>query len=93
MNDARQQGEWVTNVVLSLDTHWPRRDARLREGPPMATADYTREELASRNIRGAYLDEEVPEGIKSRPIILRPKSPVLGSADTTIKVDLQKEKA
>lgn len=75
MNDATKRGDWVTNIKGDMRGYWPRRDARYSEGPPMATDTYTREELEGRKIRGLYLDEDIPEGVKSRPIIARPGGP------------------
>lgn len=75
VNDATKRGEWVTNLGGSEDAHWPRRDARYKEGPPAAYGDRSQSDLAARGIRGLYLDEDIPEGIKSRPIIARPGGP------------------
>ena len=72
-SNAFEVGEWVTNNVGHLMGYWPRRDAKFREGPPKATWRYTAQELLDMGLKGVYLDEDVPEGIKSRELLQRPR--------------------
>lgn len=68
MNPGKK-GDWVTNFPRSLKGYWPRRDAKLVEGPPKATFAHTVEELQGRKLIGIYLDEDIPAGIKSRDLL------------------------
>jgi len=72
MNEPTKKGDWVSNAVGSIRSLYPRRKAALVQGPPMATHRYTEAELREKRIIGVYLDEDIPEGYRSRPIIERP---------------------
>ena len=60
---------WLTNHPRTYKGWFPRRDVKLKDGPPKATDTYSVEEFEEKRIVGVYLDEDIPEGIKSRPYI------------------------
>ena len=67
------KGTWLTNHPRTYRGWFPRRDALMYDGPPKATEAYTSEELAEKRIVGVYLNEDVPEGIKDRPMLTAQK--------------------
>lgn len=84
--EPRKKGDWVTNFPRSLKAMWPRRDAKLIEGPaklppPGGREEYlhkgrlfcAREFMLRRSYIGVYLDEDIPEGYRSRKILMRPE--------------------
>lgn len=84
-NNPTKKGDWVTNFPRSLKAMWPRRDAKLVEGPAVlppagGPKDYqhrslkcdAREFMQRRNYIGVYLDEDIPEGYRSRKILIHP---------------------
>lgn len=67
------KGDWVTSMPGSLKAYWPRRDTKFTEGPPKATNHYSVGELSAMRIVGIYLDEDIEEGLVSRPLLKRPQ--------------------
>lgn len=66
------KGDWITNVPKNIKSLWPRRNVKMVQGEPKATETFSVDDLKSRGIVGAYLDEDIPEGIKSRELIWSP---------------------
>ena len=73
MKEATKKGDWVNNVPRNIRGYWPRRDAEYYQGDPKGSETITVEELKERKIVGVYLNEDIPEGIKSRKLIKSPK--------------------
>ena len=73
VHNPKLKGDWITNNAGHIAGYWPRRDALIVEGPPRATHKYTVEELQGQKIVGLYLDEDIPQGIKSRELLKIPK--------------------
>lgn len=65
-------GDWITNIS-SLKDHWPRRAVRLYEGPPRISDDHNRELIERFELKGVYLDEDLPEPYQSYPLCRNPK--------------------
>lgn len=63
------KGEWLTNHPRTYRGWFPRRDAKMVDGPPKATDKYTVDELLAMKQVGVYLDEDIEDGIKSRKLI------------------------
>jgi len=67
---ATKKGTWVTNIPKGgLRAQYPRRLAKYKLGEPFATISFSTEELEELGLEGMYLDEDVPEGLKSRPMV------------------------
>ena len=73
MHNPTKKGEWVTNVPRSVKGYWPRRDAKYSQGDPKGSDKFPVEKLKELKIVGVYLDEDIPDGIKSRRLLKSPK--------------------